>query len=342
MTGVSTDQVDIGVVHLDQGVWAFHRNDFETALVEFDMALELLEDSPYAKFNRSLTLLALGRYPEGWRDYRTCWQIYRNELTERGKRLYFYDRHPLWKGELDVPVTILHEAGFGDGIQMMRYVPMVQALASSVTLEMPQPLHRLASQLAPILDSDEIDGYVVPWFNLMQIFEQTKDTVPPPPYLQPDVELAARWANQIGNGGRRRIGICWSTKFDGETEPLPARRPIPLAQFLASLSVRDCDFYSLQIQEREEAKAHGVHTPEFEDFADVAALMSLMDMVVSIDTAVAHLAGAIGHPCANVLLPYAATWRWLHGNWYPDMNLCKQLRPGDWVSAFEQVKWPTR
>jgi hypothetical protein len=339
---LSTDQVDIGVLHLDQGVWAFHQNDFETALVEFDMALELLDGSPYALFNRSLTLLALGRYPEGWKDYRTCWQIFRNELTERGKQLYFYDRHPLWDGEPGVPVVILHEAGFGDGIQMMRYVPMVRALASSVVLEMPQQLKRLASQLAPILDSDHAEGYVVPWFNLMQIFQETATTIPPPPYLRPDEALAARWANRVGNGGRRRVGICWSTKFDGETEPLPARRPIPLAQFLDLLPAGDCDLYSLQIQDGEEARARGVKTLELEDFADVAAIMSLMDVVVSIDTAAAHLAGAIGHPCANVLLPYAATWRWLHGNWYPSMNLCKQLRPGDWVSAFEQVRWPTR
>jgi hypothetical protein len=301
------------------------------------MALQMGE-TPYGRFDRALTLLALGRYPEGFADYRTCWQIYRNELTERGKYLYFYDRHPLWKGEPGVPVTILHEAGYGDGIQMLRYVPAVKALASSVQLEMPAPLKRLASQLAPVLETDDVDGFVIPWFDLMTILKQTTGTIPPPPYLRPDEALTARWANRIGNGGRRRVGICWSTKFDGNTEPLPARRPIALDQFLELLDARDCDLYSLQTQDREEAKAHGVHTLEIEDFADVAAIISCMHKIVTIDTAVAHLVGAIGHLNANILLPFACTWRWLHGDWYPQTNLCKQVSPGDWESAFRQIK----
>jgi len=337
---LSTDAVCVQTLHLDQGVWAFHKNEFETALVEFDMALAM-GDTPYGRFDRSLTLLALGRYPEGFADYRVCWQIYRNELTERGKELYFYNRHPVWEGEPNVPVTILHEAGFGDGIQMLRYVPMVQKIASSVQLEMPSPLKRLGSQLAPIVETDDVDGYVVPWFNLMTILRQTTATIPPPPYLRPDAALTAQWANRIGNGGRRRIGICWSTKFEGETEPLPARRPIPLDQFLDLLPFKDCQLYSLQTQECEEATLRGIWADTFEDFADVAAIMSLMDAVVSIDSAALHLAGAIGHPCVYGMLPYAATWRWRGNHWYPNMDICQQDTPGDWESAFRKVRWET-
>jgi ADP-heptose:LPS heptosyltransferase len=98
----------------------------------------------------------------------------------------------------------------------------------------------------------------------------------------------------------------------------------------------------LQTQEREKATLHGIWADTFDDFADVAALVSLMDVVVSIDTAALHLAGALAHPNTFALLPYAATWRWLHGDWYPDMKKCFSKSPGDWASAFAQVKHAER
>jgi ADP-heptose:LPS heptosyltransferase len=146
--------------------------------------------------------------------------------------------------------------------------------------------------------------------------------------------LRARWARRLDNGGRRRIGIVWSVKLGSDGEHPSAKREIPLDQFLDLLGARNTQLYSLQTQEREQADARGIHAFEFDDFADVAALASLMDGIVSVDTAAAHLCGAIGHPNVSVLLPYAATWRWLHGDWYPQMKLCKQTSPGDWASAF--------
>jgi hypothetical protein len=176
-------------------------------------------------------------------------------------------------------------------------------------------------------------------FDAVAVLGPAPETVPPPPYLVADPELCWKWRHRIGNGGRRRIGIAWSVKLGSEAEHPNARREIPLAQFLTLLDAPDCDFYSLQTQQPEEANALGVHAFALDDFADVAALVSLMDVVVSVDTAAVHLAGALGHPNVNVLLPYAATWRWLNGNvWYPRMNLCRQKSPGDWASAFADLK----
>jgi len=324
---------DIATQHIYTGVDCFHRNDFESALVEFDMSLAI-DENPYARFNRALTLLSLGRY-EGFRDWRLCWQIYRCELSERAKQWYFQEKRPIWRGEPDVPLILLHEAGFGDGIQLMRLVPLVQEINPNVVLDMPAPLQRLASQLAPLADDDS-EGMICPMFELMNVLQQDVTTIPPPPYLAPDPILREKWTRRIGNGGRRRIGITWSVKLGSGHEHPAARREIPLDQFLELLPI-DGQLYSLQTQEREKATLHGIWADTLDDFADVAALASLMDTIISIDTAALHVAGAIGHQNTFALLPYAATWRWLHGNWYPEMKLCRQKSPADWASAFADV-----
>ena len=335
MVGHSTDLVDWHCIHLDQGYAAFHQNDFETALSEFEMALAI-DDRPMAQWDRALTLLALGHYVEGFRGWRFNWQLYNAEITPRAKQWYFFERRPLWKGEPGKRVTILGEAGFGDQIQMLRFVPLAQQLAP-ILLDMPEPMQRLAMQIAPLADDN--DGECIcPMFDLPVLLHTTPATIPPPPYLRPDVALTAQWANRIGKGGRRRIGIAWSTKLDERNEHPHARRGIPLEQFLELLPLEG-ELYSLQMQEREKATGHGIRADAFEDFADVAALISHMDSIVSIDTAALHVAGAIGHPSISALLPYAPTWRWLNGcPWYPKLNLCRQQSPGDWPSAFSQVR----
>jgi len=335
VVGVSATDLepDIATLHIYQGCEYFHRNDFETALVEFEMSLAL-EENAYARWNRALTLLSIGRYAEGFADWGTCRQIYPSELTDDGKWMRRHLRP--WCGERE-PVTLLHEAGFGDWIQLARYIPLVREITGHVTLEVPRSLARLAQQLAPV-EADETIGYCAPMFDAVAVFGPAPETVPPPPYLVADSELRRNWQRRIGNGGRRRIGIVWSVKLGSEHEHRSAKREIALEQFLELLPIEG-DLYSLQIQECEQARARGIHAFEISDFADVAAIASLMDTIVSVDTAALHVAGAIGHPNVNALLPYAATWRWLNGNvWYPKMKLCKCEFPGDWASAFAQIE----
>jgi len=321
---------DIATLHIYQGVDLFHQNDFAGALVEFDMSLAI-EENPYARWNRALALLSLGRYEEGFPDWGVSRQIFRSQLSEDGQWLQ-RSLQP-WRGERE-PVALLADAGFGDWIQLARFIPEIRAIAGRVFLEVPAPLARLAEQLAPVNCPTSVK-YAVPLFDAVALLGPSSAAVPPPPYLQADAALSLKLTG-AQNGGRRRIGIAWSVKLTSEHEHPSAKREIALDQFLDLLPF-DGDLYSLQIQEREQANARSIRTFDIEDFADVAALVSLMDVVVSVDTAALHLAGALGHPRVYALLPYAATWRWLHGNWYPMMKLCKQTSPGDWMSAFAQI-----
>jgi hypothetical protein len=337
MAGVSVDLVDWHCIHLDQGYEAFHRNDFETALVEFDMALAI-DERPMARWDRANVLLALGRWREGFKDWRTNWQLFNAEITERGRRLYFDQHRPRWKGEPGARVTILGEAGFGDMIQMLRFVPLARERAD-IELDLPPPMWAFGRQLAPLAIDDECDC-ICPMFDLMPALGI--DDIPPPPYLA--APIGGNWS---GFTKRRKIGICWSTKMDESVSGHPnARRPIPLDQFLALLNPPpDCELWSLQTQERKEAMAKGIHAPRYQDFADVAAVAIQCDTIVSIDSAALHVAGAIAHRNVFGILPFAATWRWLGRSaesaetpWYPGIKLCKQTSPGDWASAFAKVK----
>jgi hypothetical protein len=320
---------DIATQHLYTGLECFYVNDFASALVEFSMSAALRETG-YATWNRAVTLLSLGRYQEGFADYAAWRKIFCNEMTPVARQLY--DTMPHWDGTPGQDVIILHEQGFGDTIQLLRFVPIVKAMSRSVALEMPAPLKRLASQLAP--EPDE-NGYVATTYDLMTLLAMTQETIPPPPYLRPDPILREKWTRRIDR--RRRIGIAWSVKLGSGGEHPNAKREIALDQFLDLLGAHNTQLYSLQTQEREQADARGIHAFEFDDFADVAALASLMDGIVSVDTAAAHLCGAIGHPNVSVLLPYAATWRWLNGNWYPQVKQCRCTSPGNWTSAFAQI-----
>jgi len=328
----------IDIAHIYQAVEAFYQNDFEGALVEYDMSIAI-KDSAHARLGRAVTLLSMGRYPEGFADYPWRWKVFRDEMTPRGRRMY--DAMPRWDGSPGKRVIILHEAGYGDTLQLLRYVPIVRDVSDSVVLEMPGPLQRIASQLAPMA-TDDSEGHVATTFELMSILRQTTATIPPPPYLQPDPALRDEWSCRVTNGGRRRVGIAWSTKLGDNNEHYNQRRGIDLKRFVKMFGGdrRDVTLYSLQTQERALADYYGVINFPLEDFADVAALASVMDAVVTIDTAAAHVVGAMEHPRANVLLPVAATWRWLCGNpWYPNMNLCQQTFPGDWESAFAQARY---
>jgi hypothetical protein len=143
--------------------------------------------------------------------------------------------------------------------------------------------------------------------------------------------LRAHWSKQIK---RPAVGIAWSSIRD-----VNYWRSVPLGEFLGLLPVPpDWSIVSLQTLEQDAARELGVVTPAIQDFADMAAIASLMDEIVSIDTATLHLAGAIGHPNAFGVMPHVMCWRWLNGNpWHPVLKLCPQRTVGDWPSAFAQI-----
>jgi hypothetical protein len=314
---------DFHALHIEQGVHYFFRNDFHTALVEFEQALQIRE-SAMARFDRGIALLALGRYKEGWQDFAARYQWLGDApFTESGRRLR--KSLPHWNGEPGKKVVLLHEAGFGDSIMFLRFVKILELRCSGVMFDAPAPLWRLALQLVPI----GMDGEA--WFSTFDL-PTLCDDIPLPPYLEFD---SSSWRSRIGNGGALRIGIAWSsnTSHFGEVE----ERSIPLQQFLNLLPIKG-QLYALQGHDLELARSLGIYVPKAVDFADVASLAACMDVIVSIDTAALHVAGAIGHPRTYAMLPYAATWRWHSGNrWYPKLNLCRAEAPGNWASAFAQI-----
>jgi len=173
--------------------------------------------------------------------------------------------------------------------------------------------------------------FFCPALSLLHLLQVTPESAPAPSYLKVDPALFAKWRKQLVPG-RRRIGIAWSVSqyVDGDFP-----RAIPLEQLVPALGPH-VELYSVQAQRPEEAWA-GIHTFDFEDFADCAALISLMDEIVSVDTAAINLAGAIGHPRASVLLSHWASWRWHRNAFYPSIKVCQQTSAGDWGSALAQL-----
>lgn len=321
---------DFHAAHIEQGMFYFWRNDFHTALVEFDQALDMHE-STLARFDRAHALLALGRYREGFADLAVRHTMGGLTLTDTGHRLR--RELPQWRGERGRCLVLSHEAGYGDSVMFLRFITAVRQRYAplEIVLDMPEALRGLASQCAPLGDDGDT------WCSLFDL-PGFFDDVPAPPYLQPDAGLVAHWRRKIGNGASTRIGIAWSSNTSHAGEHEFQTRSMPLDQFLGLLPIHGT-FFSLQHHGREEAASLGVHAPELTDFADVAALASLMDVVMSIDTAALHVAGAIGHPQTYALLPFAPTWRWHAGNrWYPQIRLGVAQAPGDWPSAFAQLE----
>jgi hypothetical protein len=176
--------------------------------------------------------------------------------------------------------------------------------------------------------------YRVPFFGLMPILRQTLDTIPSAPYLH--------WPDRypLPSTHKQRVGIAWSgnPRFDKNLT-----RSVALEQFLSRLDCDDCEFYSLQLGEVEQARELGVHVVEIKDFADTASLIAAMDHVVCVDTAPIHVAGAMGHPSSHVVLPFVQEWRWYFGaRWYPTLHMHRQKDLGNWSSAFASVNTALR
>lgn len=293
--------------------------NFESALVNLNAALAVGE-SPNARWNRALTLLALGDYEKGFQDYAARWNMFPHlACHERGRELR--RDLPLWRGESLVGkrLIVIHEAGFGDTIMLLRYIPVLRLMGINVALAMPEPLQRLANQLAPLVqDINEYDVQCCT-YDLMYLLKQGPNNIPTKPYLFPDPELILQWKELFYNDSRHKVGIAWSSM---RTNPVGRNVSLPELLQMCGLPDKDVCVVSIQANEQDVALQHGVQAPALHDFADVAALISIMDQIVSIDTAALHLAGALGHNDVVGLLPEVPCWRWRNGNpWYPHIRL---------------------
>jgi len=318
------------------------------AVAGYDRAIAARPDYPEARINKALTMLLCGRFGDGWPAYEARWQQHDIRQFDRGFA------QPLWLGGEPIAgrTILLHaEQGLGDAIQFCRYAPLVAALGARVVLEVPGPLaplmHGLDGVSAVIRRGAPLPPFDLhcPLMSLPLAFRTGLDSIPAPrAYLHSDAGLRSKWSARLGPKQAARVGIVWS---GGTRHPNDRKRSIPLAQFRRLLPP-GWEPVSLQKEVREEDRAALQAEPaithlgeEIADFADTAALCDLMDLVVSVDTSVAHLAGALGRP-VWLLLPWVPDWRWLldrsDSPWYPTARLYRQQRRGEWDPVLEQVR----
>ena len=285
------------------------------ALACFDRILAVSTGSPEVHWSASLSLLLAGDFRRGWREYESRWHT-----KELGVHRRSFPK-PRWlgDGDLDGRTILLHaEQGLGDSVMFARYAPLVAARGGRVILEVQAPLMRLLAQVEGVKEMvatgdplPDFDTYC-PLGSLPLAFRTDLATIPAPPaYLRAQPEEVARWRERLGPATRRRVGLVWSGNPQHRND---SRRSIPLIDLLPLVSC-DVELIGLQRDLRSSDRQALEGTPairnfddELRDFADTAALMSCLDLVISIDSAPAHLAGALGLP-TWLLLPVAGDWQ---------------------------------
>ena len=304
-------------------------------------------------WEQSLCLLQRGDYTRGWQQYE-----WRKRLDEpMGKRDFV---HPEWLGQQPIAgrtLFIHSEQGLGDAIQFCRYARLAAARGARVVLAVYKPLQRLLRTLGPditIIGADDVPPTVdlhCPMLSLPLAFGTTLTTIPAAmPYLAADPVAVTIWQARLATLPGIRVGLCWAGAPRPENPVAHAtdqRRSITLAQYAPLAAVRGVSFVSLQkgaaaAQAATPPAGLSLHdwTAELHDFADTAALIAALDLVITVDTAVAHAAGALGKP-VWILNRYDNCWRWLTDGsdspWYPSARLWRQPAPGDWDSVIDGV-----
>jgi tetratricopeptide (TPR) repeat protein len=295
-----------------------------------------------AAWNESLLLLLLGRYAEGWRKYEGRWAVADHDPPRADARV------PELAEVAGKRVLLTPEQGHGDMIQFARYAPLLAAQGARVTLQTYVELKALMQTLngvEQVVAADETEppaDIVTPLLSLPLVFGTRLDSVPARvPYLRAPPERLADWQRRLGPRAHPRIGLAWW----GSQHIL--KRSLPIETLLPVLSYPGIELHALQKEipaaQRDWLAARRLltdHSAALNDYADTAALISQLDLVVTVDTSVAHLAGALGVP-VWIMLQHSADWRWLldrdDSPWYPTARLFRQRRTGDWDGVVADV-----
>lgn len=320
---------------------------FDSAVAAYDQAIARAPTDPRLRVERAAALLHAGRWHEAWPEFE-C------RLHLPGMPRLPMDRllRPLADDE-DLTgrvVLLVHEGGFGDTIQCLRYVDALVQRGARVVAWVPAALQRLVAAMPDVTAVAAADAIPPPFdmhcpiFSLPRVFCTTPATIPSAPYLAANPNLVAAWARAVPSAGMC-VGLVWAAQSRPVTHRLPRsdrRRSVGLAALAPLAAVPGLCFVSLQKgaaaeQARTPPPGMLLHdpAPEIEDFADTAAIIANLDVVVSVDTAVAHLAGAMGKPVL-LLDRYDNCWRWLSGRadspWYPSMTIFRQESMGEWTA----------
>jgi len=339
---------DYVAAHLNRGTALQALNRHQEALASFENALAIEPGNPDAKHNAALSRLTLGDYRHGFTQYEIRFR--RTGMPAR-RRL----GKPLWLGEypLHRKTILLHaEQGLGDTIQFVRYAPLLARSGAKVVLEAPAELATLLARLAgvagvvargaPLPDFD----VQCPMGSLPLASATDVATIPAAiPYLAASEERIAQWRPRLAALASPRVAIAWSGRA---AHPNDRNRSLALARLAPLVCLDQVSFVSLarEVSARDAETLAGMPRitsigAELRDFDDTAAVLALADLVIAVDTAAAHLAGAMGRP-TWILLPFSPDWRWMlerdDSPWYPTARLYRQPAFGDWDSVVARVR----
>ena len=333
--------------HYNEGVLHEARGDLDPAIRCYRRALTVKPTSLLAQSNLGLCLLAIGEFSEGW-------DLYETRFSYDGFRAWsaYQFRYPQWDGVTDLRskrIALWAEQGLGDALQFCRFASLLAETGAVITIVAHAALHRILSTLQgvqsvssePPTDQD----FHFPLMSLPRVFGIMTDTVPfaAHPYLAANSADIAEWRSEITNRAAPRVGIVWRA---GAISKIPGRNLDIRA--LADLSGLGVTFICLQKEvtadEREFLQSSTdivVLDREQRDFADTAAIIDSLDLVISVDTSVAHLSGALGKE-TWVLLPKVCDWRWMVGRvdspWYSSVRLLRQQDQGDWSTVITKLR----
>jgi tetratricopeptide (TPR) repeat protein len=318
---------------------------YQESLRFFRKATNLKPDSPLAHFHLSFVLLLLGDFKNGWKEYFWRWGMEEYRIPNWPQ--------PIWDGaDFSGKALFIHvEQGFGDMIQVVRYIPLVAQRGGKIILQCQKELLPLIKNVEGverfITCGDPLPSFDIhcPLLCLPMIFDTNLDTIPANiPYIRADDLLVKKWKEKIGDTSSVKVGVIWR---GNPVHKRDRERSIPFEQLAPLAEVGGVSFYSLQkreIFEQLRPPSCGLTLIDFmdevRDFSDTAALIENLDLVISVDTSVAHLAGAMGKP-VWALIQFSPDWRWLlereDSPWYPTMRLFRQKTRGDWSKVIERI-----
>jgi hypothetical protein len=336
-------RVELALTHLTRG-------ERDLASLRYREALGREPENPAAHMGLGELLLSMGEYAPGWMEY-----YWRNKLDQARGTLPKMSAAQ-WNG-MNLPggtLLLVADQGFGDMIQFARYIPWIKQRVPNLAIGWGPEVTALLGNhpdinicFAKWADAPPHDAYVL-LSSLPQLFGTELETIPAPiPYLTMAPDRVAFWAQRLDSAfpeKRLRVGLAWSGRA---THPNNARRSIRLETLAPILAIPGVDFISLQKPFPDEDRPYAQTLPHFldlaaelDDFAETGAVIKNLDLVIAVDTAVVHLAGAVGAE-AWVLIPEPADWRWLLARndspWYPTLKLFRQNRAADWTPVLSEI-----
>lgn len=324
----------------------------------FDAATAINPQFIDAYWHKALGQLSSGNYEMGWQNYEARW------FKNHASKLQYGNipRLEALQNILGKKILIWAEQGLGDTLQFCRYIKSLVGLGASVTFMVQKPLIQILGSMGEYCDLvDKIDvenqrfDYQSPLLSLPLLYQTNAESIPADiPYISYDQDKKTQFESRLSKRNKLRVGVVWNGGFRADHPELWAvnkRRNIELDQIARLQEVAGVDFYSLQKGDPAESELRARKDEVWpklinciqwlDDFSDTAALMQCLDLIISVDTSSAHLAGALGRP-VWILNRYDSCWRWLHGRsdspWYPSATIYQQSKPGDWDEVINRVQ----